>query len=526
MQLQSLYIKDHKILKDFRIDFKKDVSILIGINGSGKSTILEAIAEIFSCIILDYDSKFDFEFEYILKQNEIAFPENYKGFIAEPIRIRVVAQKGKKSHIFLRLHDILKETKKPKFSQNTDFIPQSIVIYYSGYSDIIKSICEPHIKLLSENYRKENISKPNIFLYYEPALFDIILISLLSYQYGDIPLFLEEKAKIKDVQSIRIRLKKPNWAKQKINEKWGASGKIKSFVEFIDSRKDNQTNNVWWESNKDLKNLLTFLNSKGDNAKTIDMLLSKKLPEDGLIVVEAAGNENLIITIIGRKKLFEIREHFSDEKELFNILKALYIDDMWAGAEFSFIKEDEENYSSFSILSEGEQQAITIRGLTELTSERNTLFLFDEPDTYLHPKWQRNFISEIEKLVEVTSQNENSFLIATHSPQLLLNANPDKTDVRIIEKGKLVELTPKYFGRDISSVLYELMGVEERNESIKNDLSKLFILIGEKKIRKAEKELERLKALLGDNDSEINRAIIQLDFLKEDEANIKKRKRS
>ena len=44
MQLKKLYINDYKILKDFTIefpyDFKKYISVLIGTNGSGKSTIL------------------------------------------------------------------------------------------------------------------------------------------------------------------------------------------------------------------------------------------------------------------------------------------------------------------------------------------------------------------------------------------------------------------------------------------------------------------------------------------------------
>ena len=48
MQINSLYIYDFKLLKDFTINFSKDVSILIGINGSGKSSILECLAQIYS----------------------------------------------------------------------------------------------------------------------------------------------------------------------------------------------------------------------------------------------------------------------------------------------------------------------------------------------------------------------------------------------------------------------------------------------------------------------------------------------
>ena len=70
MQLKKLYIKDYKILKDFTFkfpyDFQKYISVLIGVNGSGKSTVLEAFAEIFSCVILDQKAKFAFGFLIIL----------------------------------------------------------------------------------------------------------------------------------------------------------------------------------------------------------------------------------------------------------------------------------------------------------------------------------------------------------------------------------------------------------------------------------------------------------------------------
>ena len=56
MKINYLYIDNHKLLKEFSIDFEKDISILIGINGSGKSTILESIAQIFSNAILNEKS--------------------------------------------------------------------------------------------------------------------------------------------------------------------------------------------------------------------------------------------------------------------------------------------------------------------------------------------------------------------------------------------------------------------------------------------------------------------------------------
>ena len=47
MRLKSLYIKDYKILQDFHINFTSNLSVLIGENGSGKSSIIECLAYIF-----------------------------------------------------------------------------------------------------------------------------------------------------------------------------------------------------------------------------------------------------------------------------------------------------------------------------------------------------------------------------------------------------------------------------------------------------------------------------------------------
>ncbi|NFG40381.1 ATP-binding protein [Clostridium botulinum] len=46
MKIKSIYIKNIKALKDFKIDFNNNVNVLIGENGLGKTTILETIYNI------------------------------------------------------------------------------------------------------------------------------------------------------------------------------------------------------------------------------------------------------------------------------------------------------------------------------------------------------------------------------------------------------------------------------------------------------------------------------------------------
>jgi len=515
MQLKRLYIKDYKILKDFTIefpyDFKKYISVFIGANGSGKSTILEAIALIFSDTILNQTAKFSFEFEYSVKLEEVIEQTSTTSeFKTAYIIVTLYAGKGEKikASVNSGMDDtdfsdkVIDSRKMVVFGQGKEksvqsYLPDNIVIYYSGLSEILENLCKPHEEKLSKAYRKGNTDIDRDFFYYKPEHFGIILLSLLSYEYGDIPEFLHNKAKIHGMQSVQIQIKRPSWYKASIDKFWGAEGEVRKFLDYLNE----------------------------NSATTDDLTNSESSNRKGNIVIEALQDEALIITIIGLERLYEIREHLIEEKRLFEILNIMLEDGMLEDISFSLEKQDNGNYKSFNVLSEGEQQAIVVKGMTELLSGKNTLFLFDEPDTYLHPSWQRQFIGEIEnfsKIERSTGQSifpENTFLIVTHSPQLLSNAKTELNFVKIIENGILVEKTPKFYGREISSILYNLMGVEERNKTIKKDISKLFTLIEDEETKEAEKELIRLTEILGETDPDIKNAEIQLNYLKEDEAN-------
>ena len=503
MQLKKLYIDDYKILKDFTIefpyDFKKYISVLIGTNGSGKSTILEAIAQIFSSVYLNETAKFGFELEYSVRHEEMieetsTSSESHTTYLSAKLS---ASKKGDTIQIetfdrFGEISDAIDILEKHKMVFVNDittysYLPDNIVIYYSGLSEIMRKLVEPHNKIISTAYRKNNALVERDFFYFEPEHFGIILTSLLSFEYGDIPEFLQSKAKISGVQNIKIRLQKPEWANDTIQNFWGAKGEARNFLDYLN-----------------------------ENSATVEDLSN---PENsakiGNIVIEVSQDEAIIITVLTQEKLFEIRNHLIEEKKLFEILNILFADGMLKDITFSLKKEGE--HKTFGALSEGEQQAIIIKGLTELLSEKNSLFLLDEPDTYLHPKWQRQFITDIENTIDSNYNSENSFIIATHSPQLLSNAQSDLNFVKIIEEGKLIENTPKYYGREINSILYDLMGVEERNKLVRDKISDLFTLIAEEEIEDAENSLKDLQDLIGKDDPELKRAEIQISYLKEDE---------
>jgi predicted ATP-dependent endonuclease of OLD family len=440
MQLKRLYIKDYKILKEFILEFpndsKKYISVFIGANGSGKSTILEAVAEIFNCVFLFKQSKFDFEIEYSIKSDDILSEFSISNPKLKHIPIKITGYVGylPKTEINFSLlsQEILEHADtdiKLSFAQRNfrNLIPDNIVIYYSGLSLIMEELCKPHENILSESYRKGNANIDRNFFYYKPEHFGIILLSLLSYEYGDIPEFLKSKAKIEDIESIQILLKKPGWHKDSIENFWGAEGEVRKFLDFL--KEQSQTN----------KN----------------------------IGIKTGKREKITFLLKGKGTLYKIREFLIEEKKLFEILNIMLVDDLLDEIYFSLIKMENGKQQVFNILSEGEQQAITIKGLTEFLSGKNTLFLFDEPDTYLHPEWQRQFIPEIQTSVDNTPNFENYYLVATHSPNII--SGIEKDSLFVLEQGAVKEIPFNSFGKNVESLLIDFFNVEVvRNKYVEN----------------------------------------------------------
>ena len=66
-------------------------------------------------------------------------------------------------------------------------------------------------------------------------------------------------------------------------------------------------------------------------------------------------------------------------------------------------------------LSSGEKQILTLFTYLSFNTSNGNLFIIDEPELSLHPKWQEEFLPNVEKLMPSNSQ----LLIATHSPVIV-----------------------------------------------------------------------------------------------------------
>ncbi|WP_264605617.1 AAA family ATPase [Sphingobium sp. B11D3D] len=67
-------------------------------------------------------------------------------------------------------------------------------------------------------------------------------------------------------------------------------------------------------------------------------------------------------------------------------------------------------------LSSGEQHQLVLFFELLFELKKNSLILIDEPELSLHVAWQKQFISDLKRIIEL---NEFDVLLATHSPQLI-----------------------------------------------------------------------------------------------------------
>ena len=80
MQLVSLYIKKYNHLVDFTIAFNQSLSVIIGVNGSGKSSVLEVLALVLSDAYLGEKAALGFKLTYKLAKTTVELSAEDTGF--------------------------------------------------------------------------------------------------------------------------------------------------------------------------------------------------------------------------------------------------------------------------------------------------------------------------------------------------------------------------------------------------------------------------------------------------------------
>ncbi|MCF2613301.1 MULTISPECIES: AAA family ATPase [Fusobacterium] len=124
------------------------------------------------------------------------------------------------------------------------------------------------------------------------------------------------------------------------------------------------------------------------------------------------------------------------------------------------------------------------------------IILIDEIDMHLHPNWQTKIISILCKIFP-----KIQFIFTTHSPNVLSNVS--NKNVLILDNYEIYPLENMTYGRDVESILREVMKTEVRPKEVVEKLELFNDLLDEKNIVEAKKVLEELEEILGKDDSNV-----------------------
>lgn len=135
------------------------------------------------------------------------------------------------------------------------------------------------------------------------------------------------------------------------------------------------------------------------------------------------------------------------------------------------------------------------------------LVLIDEIELHLHPKWQRQVIRRLQEVFK-----KCQFVITTHSPQVIGQIKAKKLRLLSLDESGKVVLQPvsQAFGMDSSWILQNIMGVPARDYETEQKLSKVYDAIDADDYKEARRQAEKLRSEIGDF-PDLQEALAMLD---------------
>lgn len=449
MQLIRLALKHFRNICDIDIHFAEDFEpenmatdeaprsirshALIGQNGTGKSNLMEALITIFRDIDLDQEAAFDYELEYSIRGHHV--------FIR--------AETAKQKRPFIMVDD--NPQSQGYLLRNKELLPSHIFAYYSGRNERMEALFQEHQRRFN---RRQEITAEEVL----PAKFLQNLtdsdadrekmaalrkreetkqlkqfgddrlrrlfycrgghsqLVLLACLLSDDPVFKKvlDNLHIESLESALFVLKQPHRLRKIEDDDieqgdprfWYARGNVVS--EFLDK--------LWQVSWAPIQN---------DESKLVDFRGRRE------------RQKQLYMFVPSPEKLKQLGDLVGTPQSFFRYAEGAYIGDLIDEVRITVKKRDGHGGKvSFTQLSEGELQMLTVLGLMRITSEDHCLFLLDEPDTHLNPIWKLRYFDDIEDVLQPRSENaiqgDSQILITTHDPMMI--GSLKKEQVHIIRK--------------------------------------------------------------------------------------------
>lgn len=408
-----------KNLKDVAIDFDEGhwVTVVIGWNGTGKSNVLEALAIIFRDLISKKRTP-EFAFKLAYRMGTVdatrhihidADPDRVK----EPFIIHVATNdeaQGKGTLIpFIEGEERFSALrgKQIKFSafvtEDQKYLPRYVFSYYSGESTRMHEVFRPYLESYDGKLRKGEDPGLKRLFYAMPVHSQFVLLAFLIQQTDVVREFLDEHLGLdpdEGIESVLFVLRQPPWkSKEGDSRFWFARGVVRDFL-----------------------------------AKLYDIAIAP-ISVSRRVSTSIWNKETLEFKYLYVKDITSLRKLVGNQPpaKFFRDLESTYVSELIEEVRIRVRLKKNDGSVTFRELSEGEQQLLTVLGLLRFTAEEESLFLLDEPDTHLNPRWCVDYLTYLKKFIGDSEQDQESshIVFTTHNP--LAIAELVKEQVQILQ---------------------------------------------------------------------------------------------
>ena len=214
MKIEYLYIDGYKNLSGFQVYIEKDTTLLAiaGRNGSGKSNVMEAIAEIFTSVMNGGDEpKFTFALQYSIHGDEVMI-SNQSGTLV-----------------------IAKDGKPVSKSRQRLLMPLTLFLYYAGETERLKNISDNAMdKAFGKSIKGTVMPSYKSISYLSVKDFGLSMMVNRCFSHN-ISRTLEETLSIEGIsKECTIILKRPQWRKRGTPDNfWNAKGYVAEVLELL-----------------------------------------------------------------------------------------------------------------------------------------------------------------------------------------------------------------------------------------------------------------------------------------------------
>ncbi|WP_397458360.1 AAA family ATPase [Pseudomonas asplenii] len=414
-----------KNLKNVTIDFDQDhwVTVVIGWNGTGKSNVLEALAIIFRDLIGKKRTPvFAFQLAYRMGAGENlrhihidADPDREK----EPFTIHVATDTEARGAGTLipfidgeaQVSALRGKTIKLTAFLNAEneYLPRYVFSYYSGESPRMHEVFRPYL----ENYdsKLRNGEDPGLkrLFYAMPVHSQFVLLAFLIQQSDVVRAFLDDHLGLdpdEGIESVLFVLRQPPWKSKAADGDprfWNARGVVRDFL-----------------------------------SRLYDIALAP-VEISRRVSTSIWNKETLQFKYLYVKDIAALRRLVGNQSpaQFFRDLESTYVSELIEEVRIRVRLKKNDGSVTFRELSEGEQQLLTVLGLLRFTAEDESLFLLDEPDTHLNPRWCVDYLNYLKSFVgQNTEGKDNSHIVlTTHNPLAIAELVKEQVQILYREAG-------------------------------------------------------------------------------------------